>query len=83
MTYEEMNVQRDLYYQSERADDRVRLAGFFWEQGAPLTDEVLATREYARRKGVDVHDLPHLTVEEAHKEVLKVVLLNASDRSRT
>lgn len=44
-------------FESDKADDRVALAGFFYERGEPLTDEVLATQEYLRRKALGLMDM--------------------------
>lgn len=67
MSYEEMVASRQAYYESERADDRVALAGFFYERGEPLTDEVLATREYLRRKALGLMDMSASTTSEEQR----------------
>ncbi len=52
-TYDEFLERREAAIRSPKWDDRVALAGFFYELGEPLTDEVLATREYIRRKATE------------------------------
>lgn len=50
-TYDGFVEKREAAIRSDKWTPRVLLAGYWWERGEPLTDEVLATQEYIRRKG--------------------------------
>ena len=56
-TYEDFLTQRQAIIESDKWTDRVEQAGIFYEMGEPLTDEILATREYLRRKSLGLMDL--------------------------
>ena len=67
-TYEEFVAKRQAWWESREASSRVLLAGFFYERNEPLTDEVLATREYLRRKAL-------VTKEEMEKDFDKILMI--------
>lgn len=56
-TYDEFVAKRQAAIESDKWTPRVELAGFFYERGEPLTDEVLATQEYIRRKSLGLIDI--------------------------
>lgn len=56
-TYEEFVAKRQSWWESDEANWRVKLAGYWYEAGAPLTDEVMATEEYLRRKSLGLMDM--------------------------
>lgn len=55
-TYEDFVAKRQEWWESDEATPRVKIAGFWYESGSPLTDEVIATQEYIRRKSLGLMD---------------------------